>query len=92
MPANQGELHNAMKTTFNRAENLQYQAMTYYAAVDETNNDHGRIESRQCVVLPLIYLFGMKIKWQGLKSLVLVISERGTYEKKPANSVIILAP
>jgi hypothetical protein len=66
-----------MKTTFNRAE-------TYYAAVDETNNDHGRIESRQCVVLPLMYLFGMKIKWQGLKSLVLMISERGTYEKKPS--------
>ncbi len=71
--ANQGQLHEAMKRTFEQGENLQYQAMTYYKAKDETNNDH---------VLPLMYLFGMKLKWKGLKSLVLVISERETHEEK----------
>ncbi len=80
--ANQGQLYDAMETTFKQAENLQYQSMTYYQALDETNNDHGRIESRQCVVLPLMYLFGMKLKWKGLKSLILVISERETHEGK----------
>lgn len=78
--ANQGTLHDAMETTFKQAEALQYQAMNYYATKDETNNDHGRIESRRCIVLPLMYLMTMKLKWKGLKSLVLVISERETHE------------
>lgn len=80
--ANQGELHDAMKITFQQAEALKYEAMTYYKAQDETNNDHGRIESRRCIVLPLMYLFSMKLKWKGLKSLVLLISERETPEEK----------
>jgi predicted transposase YbfD/YdcC len=78
--ANQGSLHDAMETTFKEAEALQYQAMTYYTAQDETNNDHGRIEARRCIILPLMYLMRMKLKWTGLKSLVLVISERETHE------------
>lgn len=79
---NQGGLLEAMETTFKQAEDLNYQAMTYYRAKDEINNDHGRIESRSCIILPLMYLFGMKLKWKGLKSLVLVISERETPEEK----------
>lgn len=77
---NQGTLHDAMETTFKQAEILQYNAMTYYTAQDETNNDHGRIESRRCIILPLMYLMKLKLKWKGLKSLVLVISERETHE------------
>ena len=72
--ANQGNLQEAMADTFNQAEVLHYQAMTYYTAEDEINNDHGRIESRKCVILPLMYLFGMKLKWKGLKSLVKIIT------------------
>jgi predicted transposase YbfD/YdcC len=78
--ANQGTLHDAMETTFKEAEALQYQAMTCYTAQDEMNNDHGRIEARRCIILPLMYLMTMKLKWKGLKSLVLVISERETHE------------
>jgi len=80
--ANQGTLHTALKTTFEQSEALQYRAMCCYTAQDETNNDHGRVESRRCIVLPMMYLFGMKLKWKGLKSLVLVISERETHEEK----------
>jgi predicted transposase YbfD/YdcC len=80
--ANQGRLHDAMETSFKQAEALNYQAMTYYTAQDEANNDHGRVESRQCIILPLMYLFGMKLKWKGLKSLVLVISNREPPEGK----------
>jgi predicted transposase YbfD/YdcC len=78
--ANQGGLQDAMETTFKHADSLKYEAMTYYTAQDETNNDHGRIESRRCIILPLMYLMKMKLKWKGLKSLVLVISERETHE------------
>lgn len=80
--ANQGKLHDAMATTFEQADACQYQAMVYYTAQDESNNDHGRIESRQCIVLPFMYLMHMKLKWRGLKSLVLIISERETAEEK----------
>lgn len=78
--SNQGTLHNAMEATFEQAQNLKYNAMTYYTSQDEANNDHGRIESRKCIVLPLMYLMTMKLKWKGLKSLILVISERQTHE------------
>ncbi|SRR5579883_1051118 len=78
--SNQSALHEAMETTFKQAESLQYQAMSYYSARDEANNDHGRIESRRCIILPFMYLMTMKLKWKGLKSLVLLISERETHE------------
>jgi len=78
--ANQGELHTEMESTFEQAETLKYQSMTYYTASDETNNDHGRIESRRCIVLPLMYLNMMGAKWKGLNSLIMVISERETHE------------
>lgn len=77
---NQGALHSAMETTFQQGASLHYQAMTYYTAQDEINNDHGRMESRKCIVLPVMYLMTMQLKWKGLKSLVLLISERETHE------------
>ncbi len=80
--ANQGTLYDSMKSTFQFSEKSQYQAMTHYIAEDEINNDHGRIESRKCIVLPLMYLMNMKLKWRGLKSLILIISERETHEGK----------
>lgn len=80
--ANQGKLHNAMAATFEQAEACQYQAMVYYSAKEQSNNDHGRIESRRCIVFPFMYLMHMKLKWRGLKSLVLIISERETPEEK----------
>ncbi len=79
---NQGELHQALEATFQKAAEIQYENMTYFVADDEINNDHGRIESRKCIVLPLMYLMRMKLKWKGLKSLVLIISERETEKEK----------
>jgi predicted transposase YbfD/YdcC len=69
---NQGTLHDAIESTFKQAENSNYHAMTYYTAQDEINNDHGRIESRRCTILPLMYFFGMKLKWKGLNSLIMI--------------------
>lgn len=64
---NQGKLHEAIALSFKQAEACQYQAMTYYTAKDEVNNNHGQIESRRCIVLPFMYLVHMKLKWRGLK-------------------------
>lgn len=79
---NQGGLLEAVSDTFAHAERIAYKNMVYYTATDDINNDHGRLEKRQCVILPLMYLMAMKLTWKGLKSLVLIISERETPEEK----------
>ena len=80
--ANQGGLLEAVESTFKTADKSNYKNMLRYIAKETVNNDHGRIESRKCIVLPLMYLMMMKLKWKGLKSLVLIISERETPEEK----------
>lgn len=79
---NQGGLLEMIEDTFKTAEASGYSNMVYYTAQDEINNDHGRIESRKCIVLGLMHLMMLKKKWKGLKSLVLIISERETSEGK----------
>lgn len=79
---NQGGLLEEINDAFKEAERTQYKNMTYYTANDEVNNDHGRIESRKCIVLPLMYFMTLKPKWKGLQSLVLIISERETHGEK----------
>jgi predicted transposase YbfD/YdcC len=79
---NQGGLLEEINDTFKEAEKTGYKNMTHYTANDEVNNDHGRIESRKCIVLPLMYFVMLKPKWKGLQSLVLIISERETHSEK----------
>lgn len=79
---NQGGLLEEINDTFKAVEKTKYKNMTHYTANDEINNDHGRIESRQCIVLPLMYFVALKSKWKGLQSLVLIISKRETNGEK----------
>lgn len=79
---NQGGLLEEISDTFKAAEKTEFKNMTHYTATDEVNNDHGRIESRKCIVLPLMYFMMLKSKWKGLQSLVLIISERETHAEK----------
>jgi predicted transposase YbfD/YdcC len=79
---NQGGLLEEINDTFKAAEKTEFKNMTYYTATDEVNNEHGRIESRKCIVLPLMYFMMLKSKWKGLQSLVLIISERETHAEK----------
>lgn len=74
---NQGDLHSSMEATFKRAKELDFNAMVY-SQHETVDGDHGRIETRRCIVLPLMYLYNFKIKWKNLKSLVLIESERET--------------
>ena len=72
---NQGALKNALKHTFTVAKEKNFETMIY----DKNQTidcDHGRIETRTCYVLPLMYLFKFELKWKGLQSLVLMESER----------------
>jgi len=71
---NQKGLKEAMDKTFTHAIKIDFDNMVYdYSKTLDA--DHGRIEQRECYVLPLMYLWSFKLKWKGLKSLVLVRSE-----------------
>lgn len=72
---NQGRLYQAMQKTFEQAEILAFQNMVY-DQYEEVDAGHGRIETRQCIVLPLMYLHQFKMKWKGLKNLILIKSKR----------------
>ena len=79
---NQGGLLEEIQDFFKIAEKTNYKNISHYIANDEVNNDHGRIENRKCIVLPLMYFMTLKLKWKGLQSIVLIISERETHEEK----------
>lgn len=72
---NQGTLYEAMVNTFKQTQNLQFNNMVYDQC-EEIDSGHGRIETRKCTVLPLMYLHQFKLKWRGLQSLVLIESRR----------------
>lgn len=72
---NQPSLYHALATTFEKAEAVQFQAMVYDQSTD-TDCAHGRVETRKCTVLPLMYLHQFKEKWTGLSSLVRIESKR----------------
>ena len=81
---NQKELKEAMEITFKQALEKGFANMVYdkHAAVDA---GHGRVEKRECYVLPEMYLCKLKIKWKGFKSLVLVkrtIIDKATSQEK----------
>ena len=82
---NQGTLKQALENSFKIAKEKQFAGMVYDQH-EEVDGGHGRIETRRCYVLPLMYLFQFKLKWRGLKSLVLLESTR--QDKKGAASKI----
>ncbi len=79
---NQGGLLEEIREAFQHGENTNYKAMPHYTAHDDVNNDHGRIESRKCIVLPILAFMTMKPKWKGLQSIILIISEREINQEK----------
>lgn len=72
---NQERLETALKTTFEKAREKNFETMIY-SQHQSVEKDHGRIETRTCYALPLMYLFQFKLKWKGLQSIALVESER----------------
>lgn len=80
--ANQGGLLEEIQDAFQCGKNTDYKDIPHFSASDEINNDHGRIENRKCIVLPLMPFMTLKSKWKGLKSLILVISDREINQEK----------
>lgn len=72
---NQKTLYDSLCKTFQQAKTLQFQNMVYDQC-EEVDAGHGRIETRKCIILPLMYLHHFKLKWKGLQSLILIESQR----------------
>jgi predicted transposase YbfD/YdcC len=72
---NQKELKEALENTFKTAREKNFETMVY-SEHQTLEKEHGRVETRTCYVLPLMYLHHFKMKWKGLKSLILIVSER----------------
>lgn len=83
--ANQGLLYNGLIDLFTEAKNLKYEAMVF-SQEETVDGDHGRIETRQYTVLPLMYKFGYKKYWKGLQSFIKVESKREIGEKVSVES------
>jgi predicted transposase YbfD/YdcC len=79
---NQSGLLEAMEYAFSLAEKTDDKNMVVYRANEQPNNDHGRVETRRCMVLPAMYLMHRELTWKGMQSLVLIISERENHEGK----------
>ena len=73
---NQGKLYHSIVSHFQKAEQSNYEAMVYSFSETLDGIEHGRIERRQCTVLPVMYLPLFRFRWKGLKSLVRTQNER----------------
>ena len=72
LKGNQPELYDSVVTYFDEYASLNMK----YDEVTEVYGDHGRIESRKCVITEDIdWLYG-RSEWKGLKSIAMVLSKR----------------
>ena len=81
--SNQEKLEIAIKNTFKEAQDNQFEGMKC-SRYKSDEKGHGRKEVRSCYVLPVKHLplaAEFKNKWKGLKSIVLIESERTVGEK-----------
>jgi predicted transposase YbfD/YdcC len=99
---NQKSLHNEITKFFNRHKALGYKGRGYeFAAYEETDKGHNRIELRKCIVIDQISWMENQEYWKNLKSIVMVESTRIVNNKTshetryyisslPANAELIL--
>jgi predicted transposase YbfD/YdcC len=75
---NQGGLEKSIRKTFDHAKKTDFKSMVFDEA-ETVDGGHGRVEKRKFYMLPSMYLFEQELKWRGLKSLIMIESER--YDK-----------
>jgi predicted transposase YbfD/YdcC len=73
---NQGSLEDALEDTIEKVINQPENARLCYEAVDEIEFSHGRIEARECTVLPAMYKIPLSSKWKGIASLIKLTATR----------------
>ena len=82
LKGNQGNLHKAIKDKFTEAEKSEFRELEHdYCETFEKG--HGRIETRRCWVTEEVAWLAQKEDWVGLKSIVMVESQREIIGKPP---------
>lgn len=82
---NHGKMYKKIESLFNKAKELNYDAMVY-SLDSEIDAGHGRIESRECTVLPLMYCHEYKQHWKGLQCVVKVYARRYLKDRTEFNT------
>ena len=75
LKGNQGTLHDEVRALFDDAEKSDFRDLQHDAA-QTVEKDHGRIETRRCVVTSYVDWFADKEHWAGLRSFAMVESQR----------------
>jgi len=78
LKGNQGELHEAVKDSFEQAERTDYDGVTH-DRMETVNGGHGRVETRRCLTITdpeYIRYLDPDDEWKGFKSIGRVESER----------------
>jgi predicted transposase YbfD/YdcC len=81
LKGNHGDLHDDVKTFFDIEEKSNF-SETKISRFETLEKDHGRIEKRTFIATSEIDWLKKKHDWQGLQSIVMVISERREKGKK----------
>jgi len=75
LKGNQGTLHKDVADYFEWAEKINFKSISY-SFTESLEKDHGRIEQRRCWTTEDIEWLVQKESWAGLKSIVMVESQR----------------
>ncbi len=86
LKGNQSKLHQQIKDWFFQAKNNDFTGIDY-SYYEQVEAGHHRIEKRQIYSVPVELLPSLhnKNKWQGLKTVIMVVSERILWNKTTKN-------
>lgn len=82
LKGNQSKLHQQVKEWFEQAKNNNFSGIEY-SCHEQVESGHHRIEKRQVYSVPITALPPLhnQNKWQGLKTVIMVVSERQLWNK-----------
>ena len=82
LKGNQSKLHQQVKEWFEKAKNNNFSGIEY-SCHEQVESGHHRIEKRQVYSVPITALPPLhnQNKWQGLKTVIMVVSERQLWNK-----------
>ncbi len=82
LKGNQSKLHQQVKEWFEQAKNNNFSGIEY-SCHEQVESGHHRLEKRQVYSVPITVLPTLhnQNKWQGLKTVIMVVSERQLWNK-----------
>jgi predicted transposase YbfD/YdcC len=78
--ANQGNLHTKLINLFKKSKELNYDSMVVQSK-KMIGSDHGRVETRDYIILPIMYAHEFKKYWLNINAVIKVESKREINER-----------